>query len=120
MEDEEQAHQSRKPLGTTKLQEEQKAQMAAAQNHCRGCQAGAGRGPARAGKVQGARLRDSRRRAALSLLQVEEARETAKRAPAENAYHVAQEKVTELAARQKQESWMPRMCSSDAGSSSAS
>jgi hemolysin D len=99
MEDEEQAHQRRSALGTTKLQEEQKAQMAAA----RATEEDARRAldAAQLEQEKFERVYAAPGGGGVSLLQVENKR-NAKRA-AENAYRVAQEKVTGLAARQKQD-----------------
>ena len=97
MEDEEQAHQRRSALGTTKLQEEQKAQMAAAKTTAE--DARRARDAAQLELEKFERVFATPGGGGVSLLQVESKR-NAKRA-AENAYRIAQEKVTELAARQK-------------------
>ena len=99
MEDEEQAQQRRSTLGTTKLQEEQRAQMAAART--------TGEDARRALDAAQLELEKFERVFAtpggggVSLLQVENKR-NAKRA-AENAYRVAQDKAAALAAHQKQD-----------------
>jgi hemolysin D len=99
MEDEEQAHQRRSALGVTKLQEEQKAQMAAAKTTEEDTKRALDAAQFELEKYE--RVYATPGGGGVSLLQVENKR-NAKRA-AENAYRVAQEKVAELAARQKQE-----------------
>ena len=99
MQDEEQAHQRRSALGVTKLQEEQKAQMAAAKTTEEDARRALDAVQFELEKFE--RVFATPGGGGVSLLQVESKR-NAKRA-AENAYHVAQEKVRELAARQKQD-----------------
>ena len=99
MQDEEQAHQRRSALGITKLQEEQKAQLAAAHTNVEDAKRALDAAKLELEKFE--RVYATPGGSGVSLLQVESKR-NAKRA-ADNAYRVAQEKVTELAARQKQD-----------------
>jgi HlyD family secretion protein len=99
MEDEEQAHQRRSALGTAKLVEEQKAQMAQARTNVE--DAARARDAAQFEAEKYERVFANPGGGGVSQLQVESKR-NAKRA-AENAYRVAQSKLTELEARQKQE-----------------
>jgi HlyD family secretion protein len=99
MEDEEQAHQRRSALGTTKLVEQQKAQIAEARSNVE--DAARARDAAQLELDKYERVFASPGGGGVSQLQVENKR-NARRAT-ENAYHVAQSKLAELEARQKQE-----------------
>ena len=99
MEDEEQAQQRRSALGTGKLVEEQKAQIAAARTNVEDAARARDAAQLEADKYE--RVFASPTGGGVSQLQVEGKR-NARRA-AENAYRVAQSKLTELEARQKRE-----------------
>jgi len=99
MEDEEQAHHRRSALGTGKLVEQQKAQMAEARTNIE--DAARARDAAQLELDKYERVFASPGGGGVSQLQVENKR-NARRA-AENAYHVAQSRLTELEAHQKQE-----------------
>jgi hemolysin D len=99
MEDEEQAQQRRSALGTGKLVEEQKAQMAAARTNVEDAARARDAAQLEADKYE--RVFASPAGGGVSQLQVESKR-NARRA-AENAYRIAQSKLKELEARQKQE-----------------
>ena len=99
MEDEEQAHERRNALGTGKLVEEQKAQMAEARTNVE--DAARARDAARLEAEKYERVFASPGGGGVSQVQVESKRNA--RGAAENAYRVAQSKLTELGARQKQQ-----------------
>jgi hemolysin D len=99
MELEEQQHQKRTALGTSKLVEEQKAQMAQARTDVEETRRARDAAQAEAEKFE--RVLAGPGGSGVSVLQVE-AKRNARRA-AENAYRVAQSKVSEVTARQSQE-----------------
>jgi len=99
MELEEQQHQKRTALGTSKLVEEQKAQMAQARTDVEDARRARDAAQAEAEKFE--RVLKGPGGSGVSVLQVETKRNA--RLAAENAYRVAQSKVSELTARQGQE-----------------
>jgi membrane fusion protein, hemolysin D len=99
MEIEERAHQKRTGIGTNKLVEEQKAQMAEASTNVEDARRALDAAQLELEKFE--RVFATPGGGGVSQLQVESKR-NAKRA-AENAYRVAQSKVKELAARQSQD-----------------
>lgn len=99
MELEEQQHQKRTALGTSKLVEEQKAQMAQARTDVEETRRARDAAQAEVEKYE--RVLKGPGGSGVSLLQVEAKRNA--RQAAENAYRVAQSKVSELTARQGQE-----------------
>jgi len=99
MELEEQQHQKRTALGTSKLVEEQKAQMAQARTDVEDARRARDAAQAEAEKFE--RVLKGPGGSGVSVLQVEAKRNA--RLAAENAYRVAQSKVSELTARQGQE-----------------
>jgi hemolysin D len=99
MELEEQQHQKRTALGTSKLVEEQKAQMAEARTNVEDTRRARDAAQAEVEKFE--RVLAGPGGSGVSLLQVENKRNA--RLAAENAYRVAQSRVTELTARQSQE-----------------
>jgi hemolysin D len=99
MELEEQQHQKRTALGTSKLVEEQKAQMAQARTDVEETRRARDAAQAEVDKYE--RVLKGPGGSGVSLVQVEAKRNA--RQAAENAYRVAQSKVSELTARQGQE-----------------
>jgi len=99
MELEEQQHQKRLALGTSKLTEEQKAQLAEARTNVEDARRARDAAAVEAGKFE--RVFATPGGGGVSQLQVEGKKNAL--LAAENAYHVAQSKVSELAARQSQE-----------------
>jgi hemolysin D len=99
MELEEQQHQKRTALGTSKLVDEQKAQMAQARTDVEETRRARDAAQAEAEKFE--RVLAGAGGSGVSVLQVEAKRNA--RQAAENAYRVAQSKVSELTARQGQE-----------------
>jgi HlyD family secretion protein len=99
MELEEQQHQKRTALGTSRLVEEQKAQMAQARTDVEETRRARDAAQAEAEKFE--RVLAGPGGSGVSVLQVEAKRNA--RLAAENAYRVAQSKVSELTARQGQE-----------------
>jgi len=99
MELEEQQHQKRTALGTSKLVDAEKAQMAAARTDVEETRRARDAAQAEAEKFE--RVLAGPGGSGVSLLQVEAKRNA--RSAAENAYRVAQSKVSELTARQSQE-----------------
>jgi len=116
MQDEEQAHQRRSALGTTKLQEEQKAQMAAAKTTAE--DARRARDAAQLELEKFERVFATPGGGGVSLLQVESKR-NAKRA-AEMPTASRKRRLRNWQPARNRTSWRPRMCSSEAGSSSTS
>jgi HlyD family secretion protein len=98
MELEEQQHQKRSALGTSKLVEEQKAQMAEARTNVEDTRRARDAAQAEVEKFE--RVLAGPGGSGVSLLQVEAKRNA--RLAAENAYRVAQSRVSELTARQSQ------------------
>ena len=96
---EEQQHQRRIALGTSKLMEEQKAQMAEARTNVEETRRARDAAQLEADKFE--RVFAASTGSGVSLLQVESKRNA--RMAAENAYRLAQSKVNELAARQTQD-----------------
>jgi hemolysin D len=99
MELEEQQHQKRTALGTTKLVEEQKAQMAEARTSVEETRRARDAAQLEVEKFE--RVLSGPGGGGVSLLQVENKRNA--RLAAENAYRQAQSRVNEVAARQSQE-----------------
>jgi HlyD family secretion protein len=99
MELEEQQHQKRTALGTSKLVEEQKAQMAQARTDVEETRRARDAAQTEVEKYE--RVLAGPGGSGVSLVQVEAKRNA--RLAAENAYRVAQSKVSELTARQSQE-----------------
>ncbi len=99
MELEEQQHQQRVALGTTQLVEEQRAQMAEARTNVEETRRARDAAQLEVEKFE--RVLKSPGGSGVSQLQVESKRNA--RLAAENAYRVAQSRVTELTARQSQE-----------------
>jgi hemolysin D len=99
MELEEQQHQKRTALGTSKLVEEQRAQMAEARTNVEETRRARDAAQAEVEKFE--RVLKGPGGSGVSLLQVETKRNA--KLAAENAYRVAQSRVTELTARQGQE-----------------
>lgn len=99
MELEEQQHQKRTALGTTKLVEEEKAQMAEARTNVEDTRRARDAAQLEVEKFE--RVLKGPGGSGVSLLQVESKRNA--KLAAENAYRVAQSRVTELTARQSQE-----------------
>ncbi|HEY2403432.1 MAG TPA: HlyD family efflux transporter periplasmic adaptor subunit [Steroidobacteraceae bacterium] len=99
MELEEQQHQKRTALGTSRLVEEQKAQMAQARTDVEEARRARDAAQAEAEKFE--RVLAGPGGSGVSVLQVETKRNA--RLAAENAYRVAQSKVSEVTARQSQE-----------------
>jgi HlyD family secretion protein len=99
MELEEQQHQKRTALGTSRLVEEQKAQMAQARTDVEETRRARDAAQAEAEKFE--RVLAGPGGSGVSVLQVEAKRNA--RLAAENAYRVAQSKVSEVTARQSQE-----------------
>jgi hemolysin D len=99
MELEEQQHEKRTALGTTKLVEEQKAQMAEARTNVE--ESRRAREAAQLEVEKFERVLAGPGGSGVSLLQVEAKRNA--RLAAENAYRMAQSRVNELTARQSQE-----------------
>jgi len=99
MELEEQQHQKRTALGTSKLVEEQKAQMMEARTNVEDTRRARDAAQAEAEKFE--RVLAGPGGSGVSLIQVETKRNA--RQAAENAYRVAQSRVSELMARQSQE-----------------
>jgi membrane fusion protein, hemolysin D len=99
MELEEQQHQKRTALGTTKLVEEQKAQMAEARTSVEETRRARDAAQLEVEKFE--RVLSGPGGGGVSLLQVENKRNA--RLAAENAYRQAQSRVNELTARQSQE-----------------
>ena len=99
MQNEEQAHQRRSALGTGRLVEQLKAQMAEARTNVE--DAARARDAARLEAEKYERVFASPGGGGVSQLQVESKKNA--RGAAQNAYRVAQSKLTELEARQKQE-----------------
>jgi hemolysin D len=99
MELEEQQHQKRTALGTSKLVEAQKAQMAEARTNVEETRRARDAAQAEVEKFE--RVLAGPGGSGVSLLQVETKRNA--RLAAENAYRVAQSRVSELTARQSQE-----------------
>ena len=96
---EERQHQARTALGTSKLVEEQKAQMAEARTNLEETRRARDAAQLEAEKFE--RVFAASTGSGVSLLQVEGKRNA--RVAAENAYRLAQSKVNELAARQTQD-----------------
>ena len=116
MELEEQQHEKRAALGTTKLAEAQRAQVQEARTNARGRAPRPRRRQGRGGQVR-ARVRDARRRRGVAAAgRDQEERLLA----AENAYSVAQSRLGELSARQSQELRRPERSSRRAARSSPS
>jgi hemolysin D len=99
MELEEQQHQKRVALGTSQLVEEQKAQMAEARTNVEETRRARDAAQLEVEKFE--RVLAGPGGSGVSVLQVESKRNA--RLAAENAYHVAQSRLTELTARQSQE-----------------
>jgi HlyD family secretion protein len=99
MELEEQQHQQRIALGTTRLVEEQKAQMAEARTNVEETRRARAAAQLEAEKFE--RVLKAPGGSGVSQLQVESKRNA--RLAAENAYRVARSRVSELTARQSQE-----------------
>ncbi len=99
MELEEQQHQKRTALGTSKLVEEQKAQMAQARTDVEETRRARDAAQTEVEKYE--RVLAGPGGSGVSLVQVEAKRNA--RLAAENAYRVAQSKVSEITARQSQE-----------------
>jgi hemolysin D len=99
MELEEQQHQKRTALGTSKLVEEEKAQMLEARTNVEDTRRARDAAQAEADKFE--RVLAGPGGSGVSLIQVEAKRNA--RQAAENAYRVAQSRVSELTARQSQE-----------------
>lgn len=99
MELEEQQHQKRTALGTSKLLDEQRAQMAEARTNIEETRRARDAAQIEVEKFE--RVLKGPGGSGVSLLQVETKRNA--RLAAENAYRVAQSRVTELTARQSQE-----------------
>jgi membrane fusion protein, hemolysin D len=99
MELEEQQHQKRTALGTSKLVEEQKAQMLEARTNVEDTRRARDAAQAEVEKFE--RVLNGPGGSGVSLIQVETKRNA--RQAAENAYRVAQSRVSELTARQSQE-----------------
>jgi len=99
MELEEQQHQKRTARGTSQLVDEEKAQMAAARTDVEETRRARDAAQAEVEKFE--RVLAGPGGSGVSLLQVEAKRNA--RSAAENAYRVAQSKVSELTARQSQE-----------------
>jgi hemolysin D len=99
MELEEQQHRKRVELGTSQLVEEQKAQMAEARTNVEETRRARDAAQLEVEKFE--RVLAGPGGSGVSVLQVESKRNA--RLAAENAYHVAQSRLTELTARQSQE-----------------
>jgi hemolysin D len=99
MELEEQQHQKRTALGTSKLVDEQKAQMLEARTNVEDTRRARDAAQAEVEKFE--RVLNGPGGSGVSLIQVETKRNA--RQAAENAYRVAQSRVSELTARQSQE-----------------
>ena len=99
MELEERQYQQRVALGTSKLVEEQKAQLVEARTNVEEAERARDAAQLEADKYE--RVYSGSNSGGVSLLQVEAKRNA--RQAAENAYRLAQSKVNELAARQSQE-----------------
>ena len=99
MELEEQQHQKRVELGTSQLVEEQKAQMAEARTNVEETRRARDAAQLEVEKFE--RVLAGPGGSGVSVLQVESKRNA--RLAAENAYHMAQSRLTELTARQSQE-----------------
>jgi HlyD family secretion protein len=99
MELEEQQHQKRTALGTSKLLEEQKAQMAEARTNVEETKRARDAAQLEVEKFE--RVFGATTGSGVSLLQLESKRNA--RLAAENAYRLAQSRLNELAARQSQE-----------------
>jgi len=111
MQDEEQAHQRRSALGTTKLQEEQKAQMAAAKTTAE--DARRARDAAQLELEKFERVFATPGGGGVSLLQVE-SRET-RSGPPRMPTASRKRRLRNWQPARNRTSWRPRMCSSEAG-----
>ncbi|MGO9989301.1 MAG: HlyD family efflux transporter periplasmic adaptor subunit [Steroidobacteraceae bacterium] len=98
---EERQYQARIALGTSKLVEEQKAQMAEARTNVEETRRARDAAQLEAEKFERVLAASTGSGSGVSLLQVESKRNA--RVAAENAYRLAQSKVNELAARQSQD-----------------